>query len=904
MDYSKTHSIYRNENIVTIMSNRFNECLEISLPNFALHYATSMKEDLGDKLIDCYGIMGIIDLLNASYLIVITDVELSVVLFKREIYKIKNVVFILLEALDDKINTIDEIITPQSGPDKDECEENNNIFAELRKIFANGFYFSNKYDLANSFSSHNQIYLSKCQEGQNVFEYDHIIEGNRNFLANWKFINKLIIPNQKNNTRLFVSSCIYGNIESCTVYIKGDKNVYEKVQIIVISRRNLLNVNLYAFKKGLSKNGSVSNLIETELIMIHNNDNIFSHIFLTSTLPIFFRNKASYTQKNIIKAFNSHFRGLIEEYNLLLMIGLSEGEKDKQYFDIFKNFLIANSDVFLKKCKYFFLDNINQSIKDIIKDQKNNGANIIDILGYAHNANNLKYKKDFSQIGTLYFFGLNEELIYNNIYLLSNKILSHIFKAITKSNVKITKINEYKEGLKAIFQKRKEQLMSEYNPSVDNNSIERQQRMLEVIFGKANKKLNQDYKKLREDFALRGEIKIFVGSWNVGGTNITKKKINLDSWLIEKNQNIIPDIYIVGFQEVMELNAGNIVLDLDDSETILSEWAKTIENSIQKVGNYKRLIAMNLVGINLYCYVLEKEYDNINNLTAKYVKTGFGGAGNKGSCCINFNYLSTSISVACSHLAAGEKKNKQRLKEIAEILSQPISSFENPDELSVLIDENEDENAENNEINTENDNNINNINVDKNSYLFKESDIWIIFGDLNFRIDLDYEEFSQYIGGVQNWQKVLEYDQFNKNKNASIEFQEILAEDPIIHPPSYKFMIGSDSYDYDSKDRNDDEGISNLSGKKRNPSWCDRILYKKNAFITKDEKKVISSLGLYNCVFDPNFQSSDHRPIFNLFNVIVFKDDEARKKKIERQVYFNNKLNIRSSYFKRKLFAI
>ena len=258
--------------------------------------------------------------------------------------------------------------------------------------------------------------------------------------------------------------------------------------------------------------------------------------------------------------------------------------------------------------------------------------------------------------------------------------------------------------------------------------------------------------------------------------------------------------------------------------------------------------------------------------------------------------------MACSHLAAGEKKNKQRLKEIAEILSQPISSFENPDELSVLIDD-ENENAETNEINNENDNN-NNINIDKNSYLFKESDIWIIFGDLNFRIDLEYEEFSQYIGGVQNWQKVLEYDQFNKNKNASIEFQEILAEDPIIHPPSYKFMIGSDSYDYDSKDRNDEEGASNLSGKKRNPSWCDRILYKKNSFTTKDERKVISSLGLYNCVFDPNFQSSDHRPIFNLFNVIVFKDDEARKKKIERQVYFNNKLNIRSSYFKRKLFAI
>ena len=50
---------------------------------------------------------------------------------------------------------------------------------------------------------------------------------------------------------------------------------------------------------------------------------------------------------------------------------------------------------------------------------------------------------------------------------------------------------------------------------------------------------------------------------------------------------------------------------------------------------------MNLVGINLYCYILEKEFNNINNFTKKYVKTGFGGAGNRGSCCINFSPLST-----------------------------------------------------------------------------------------------------------------------------------------------------------------------------------------------------------------------------------------------------------------------
>ena len=430
--------------------------------------------------------------------------------------------------------------------------------------------------------------------------------------------------------------------------------------------------------------------------------------------------------------------------------------------------------------------------------------------------------------------------------------------------------------------------------------------MLEILFGKNIKDLKQDFNNLREDFAQRGEIKIFVGSWNVASTNLTKyTKLNLDSWLLPKGKEIIPNIYIVGLQEVVELNAGNIVLNLEDREKILLDWAKKIENSILKIGNYKKLIAMNLVGINLYCYVLEKDFDNINNLTKKYVKTGFGGAGNKGSCCINFNYFSSSISIACSHLAAGEKKNKQRLKEISEVLGQKISTFIKPDDLNILIDEN-DINPENKnesiEINNEiNDNNNANIH---NSYEFKESDIWMLFGDLNFRIDMDYEEFSEFIKNGQNWKKLLEYDQFNKNQKASIEFTEIIEEDPIIHPPSYKYIIGSDLYDYDSKDKNEEEGNNaNLSGKKRNPSWCDRIFYKKNDFITKDERKVIQSLGYYNCVFDENFQSSDHRPIFNIFDVVVFKDDEEKKKRVEKEVNFNNKLNIKSTYFQKKLFA-
>lgn len=37
------HSIYKRDNIITIMSNRFHECLEIEIPTFNLKYTNEKK---------------------------------------------------------------------------------------------------------------------------------------------------------------------------------------------------------------------------------------------------------------------------------------------------------------------------------------------------------------------------------------------------------------------------------------------------------------------------------------------------------------------------------------------------------------------------------------------------------------------------------------------------------------------------------------------------------------------------------------------------------------------------------------------------------------------------------------------------------------------------------------------
>ena len=64
--------------------------------------------------------------------------------------------------------------------------------------------------------------------------------------------------------------------------------------------------------------------------------------------------------------------------------------------------------------------------------------------------------------------------------------------------------------------------------------------MLEIIFGKNIRDLKQDDKNSKEYFVTRGEIKIFLVSWNAGITNLTKfTNLNLDSLLLPKNQEIV-----------------------------------------------------------------------------------------------------------------------------------------------------------------------------------------------------------------------------------------------------------------------------------------------------------------------------------------------------------------------------
>jgi hypothetical protein len=216
---------------------------------------------------------------------------------------------------------------------------------------------------------------------------------------------------------------------------------------------------------------------------------------------------------------------------------------------------------------------------------------------------------------------------------------------------------------------------------------------------------------------------------------------------------------------------------------------------------------LNLVGVFMIVFVKSSVRDRIRKFDHVILKTGFMGTlGNKGSCIIRFNYYETTFAISCGHFSAGSSATNSRVNELIEILNKEFPSHKD--------------------------------------LKFRDHDVAIIFGDLNFRIDLDINTCLSIIDDNDLKQLRL-YDQFLKSKEVNPYLFDI-EEGNLNFKPTYKYVVGS--LDYDSK-------------KKRVPSWCDRVLYMKSKFIQQTA---------YDRV---EYTYSDHRPIHSIFELYPVKND-------------------------------
>lgn len=86
---------------------------------------------------------------------------------------------------------------------------------------------------------------------------------------------------------------------------------------------------------------------------------------------------------------------------------------------------------------------------------------------------------------------------------------------------------------------------------------------------------------MRAQYIDTKDIKILVGTWNVGG-NVPSNDLDIEDWLGKQEQ---ADMYVLGFQEIVPLNAGNIFGAEDNSP--VSKWEAIIRRTLNRTRQTK-----------------------------------------------------------------------------------------------------------------------------------------------------------------------------------------------------------------------------------------------------------------------------------------------------------------------------
>ncbi|XP_044099101.1 synaptojanin-2 isoform X2 [Neovison vison] len=361
----------------------------------------------------------------------------------------------------------------------------------------------------------------------------------------------------------------------------------------------------------------------------------------------------------------------------------------------------------------------------------------------------------------------------------------------------------------------------------------------------------------QSEFTTFKRIRIATGTWNVNGGKQFRSNLlgtaELAHWLLDsprlagltgsQDEDSPADIFAVGFEEMVELSAGNIV---NASTTNRKMWGEQLQKAISRSHRYILLTSAQLVGVCLYIFVRPYHVPFIRDVAIDTVKTGMGGkAGNKGAVGIRFQFHSTSFCFVCSHLTAGQSQVKERnedYREITQKLSFPMGR-----------------------------------NIFSHDYVF-----WC--GDFNYRIDLTYEEVFYFVKR-QDWKKLLEFDQLQLQKSSGKIFKDF-HEGAINFGPTYKYDVGSAAYD--------------TSDKCRTPAWTDRVLWwrKRHSFDrTAGELNLLDndvdadstvrhswSPGALKYYGRAELQASDHRPVLAVVEVEVQEVDVGARETVFREV--------------------
>ncbi|RFU31354.1 hypothetical protein B7463_g4974, partial [Scytalidium lignicola] len=352
------------------------------------------------------------------------------------------------------------------------------------------------------------------------------------------------------------------------------------------------------------------------------------------------------------------------------------------------------------------------------------------------------------------------------------------------------------------------------------------------LFDPINDYVMTELARRSSEFQSTEVINILCATFNLNGRTEGIDE-DLSPWICPDTgpSQQYPEIVTVGFQEIVELSPQQI-MNSDPSRK--QAWEKAVLSTLNrhaKAGGQDRYVLLRsgqLVGAALCIFVKASVLKHIKNVEGSVKKTGLSGmAGNKGAVAIRMDFANTKICFVTAHLAAGFANYEERNRD-----------FDTIDH---------------------------GLRFQRNRGIADhDSVIWM--GDFNYRIGLGNEKVKQLIS-MGDLDTLYENDQLNLQMVAGLAFP-YYSESRITFMPTYKFDLGTDTYD--------------TSEKARIPAWTDRIL-RKGANLRQIH---------YNCA---PLRFSDHRPVFATFECRVSIIDEEVKEALSRKIYEKRRQEVGSS---------
>eukprot|EP00200_Dunaliella_tertiolecta_P008069 CAMPEP_0202382550 /NCGR_PEP_ID=MMETSP1127-20130417/43771_1 /ASSEMBLY_ACC=CAM_ASM_000462 /TAXON_ID=3047 /ORGANISM="Dunaliella tertiolecta, Strain CCMP1320" /LENGTH=877 /DNA_ID=CAMNT_0048981771 /DNA_START=237 /DNA_END=2871 /DNA_ORIENTATION=- len=291
-----------------------------------------------------------------------------------------------------------------------------------------------------------------------------------------------------------------------------------------------------------------------------------------------------------------------------------------------------------------------------------------------------------------------------------------------------------------------------------------------------------------------------------------------------------PDIVALGFQEVVPLSAGNVVVGSDTSnvdawDSLIfrhlngeeriprphetkhsdeSHQSSTLGLSEQREGTaqaqgggqastagtpdiFVQVAGKQLVGLYLTIWVRAELLPHIKGVQATQVATGFGGyLGNKGAVLVRMMVYDTPLLFVCSHLSAGAQDGDElwRNYHVREIMGR--ADF--PPRAGPGMSKPELNGGPSN---------LGSIWGNARAVTDHENIIWL--GDLNYRLQnsvISDEEVREHLAAGR-LQPLLEADQLHREMEAGRVFNSeegVWREGPITFYPTYKYHLGGHTY--------------------------------------------------------------------------------------------------------------